>query len=111
MIFDTNKIDTAYFDKWKKTITMIIYDTHESLNESDLLEHNCMIQKKIEAYLKFIENGGMLNYFHLNASKKYRYIIKISLNYEPVEEYLNFLKLLDSDISLRTNNMVRLSNS
>ncbi len=99
MIYELDKIDAIKYDN-KHTITIFIYDIDIWNTEEKKLDHKYYTQKKIEAYVNYILQGGALKYFELNEQSEIRYSIEfISQQNTASNDYIEFL----SDLSKQIN--------
>lgn len=108
MINDLDKIDSAIYDKWKKTIYMAIYDT-DLVNVLEDEVHKHFLSKKVENYVNYILNDGMIDYFSLKKNKKYKYVIQVIMDFALTQDYSAFLDSVNKQVCDYTNNMVSLS--
>jgi len=60
----------------------------DALDWSDADNHLCLLQKKLNSYLTFIESGQILKDYPLAIDK--RIVISIYMKYEPVDSVADF---------------------
>ncbi|MDE6728160.1 MAG: hypothetical protein K2J80_09525 [Oscillospiraceae bacterium] len=110
MIDELDKIDLARFDKRGKTVYMVIYDMgYAGCN----LDERCeLLRQKVENYVNYILNGGMIKYFSIKDKlvNKLKYEIQLFSPEYPPQEYLNYLSWISIEVSnANTENEIKVT--
>jgi hypothetical protein len=107
MLWDLDKIDSARYDKWKKTVHLQILDSlREDLTDDQYKE---MLQKKVEAYVNYVLSEGPAREFSLKPGKKYHYVIEIVRDHEIKSDMVSFLDTVNKQVIELTQAKVNLS--
>ena len=99
MIDELEVIDAARFDKHKKTVYMLIYDYgYAGCNLDECRE---LLRQKVENYVNYILKGILVEHFSIKDKlvNKLKYNIQLFAPEYPPEEYLYFLRWINSEIS------------
>lgn len=109
MIYDLDIIDFSRHDRLKRTIYMTIYDT--IIEDIDPQKHKQYLDNKIELYVNYIIDREMSKYFSISdeKEKKYKYIIQLILDFVPEQQYLDYIKVIDSQVLEYTSGHVRVT--
>lgn len=116
MVHELDKLDQALLDKNRKCMLMLIFDhddlwkvtkpsglkalKYNKMLKDKNLDHKLYLLKKINNYLTYIENGGILQSFpNCTDSDTYTYEIRVVTNTMPNPDFFEFIKDMNNHIS------------
>jgi hypothetical protein len=83
---DTNSVDVVSVDKQKGEVILTVSD---HLDWSDIQTHESILQAKLNAYLRFVESGEILQSYP--EAKDRRVVIAVVFKFPPGREAQEFL--------------------
>lgn len=126
MIVDVNTVDHVFWDEKSNKATLLIIDLNEFWTikakngllrvfdkkkaDEKRIEHLVCLKCKVEYYISFIINGGIINSFpEINNPSLIDYDIRIITDFTPDTDYYRLIYSLNEDISSQLKN-ITLSN-
>lgn len=123
MINELDILDHTILDESKKCMLMLIFDSEDLWKvdkQNDLslikykrmlkdkkLEHLLYLEKKIESYVNYILNDGIVISFpNCTEHKVYSYEIRVITNFIPDDDYLSAIDKLNKYIARSTSNVI-----
>lgn len=120
MIVELDMLDHVVLDEKRQCMIMLIFDI-ESLWEVEddtgifhfqharkvkekRLEHLIYLKKKVENYIGYISNNGLLNSFpECNCAELYSYEIRVVTDFVPEIDYIELIEKMNRHINKQSN--------
>ncbi len=126
MIIQLDVLDHAILDEKNKCMIMLIIDSEDIWELPNLegvsklkkkkmvkdknLEHLVCLNKKVENYIIYIQNNGIMKSFpNCDAPESYSYEIRVISNFQPSSDYLELINRINKYIK-KTRNDIYISN-
>lgn len=101
MVDNPNILDAIGINEATQAIELHIKDTLDFSNQED---HLTMLQKKLESYLSFVENGGLEQTFKEDAYARKIYFV-INFTHEPDSNTIEFLEYIKLNLEMNDINL------